>query len=268
MHSFNHHIEGVISLLRANRRSLGDKLFPPTISYVAQLSCMTEACTGFFGDRQRFPSDLIPRDYTYLAAYLHPSEIPRALSEFTHIDYVRTISKFRRWASTQRSMAGFDDPFVQEAIVRQGDAITAEIVAWADRTIPQPIETPATIPLNDVLAIEGNGDYSSYFAPHTSLCSVPDQFLGFPLLHFQDRNHNEMTLAYLGLLLLVSYSVYPHPGHLPYPRWEVAVKFCQCYAAFPNKNQMSFVNRILYLFYARLTFDESFPQGNLPLKSG
>ena len=127
-------------------------------------------------------------------------------------------------------------------------------------------ETATPTQINNVLAIEGNSDYPSYFEPQISLCRVSDQFLSFPQLHFQDRNHNETTLTYLGLLLLVSYSTYPHAGHLPFSRWEVAVKYCQSYAAFPEKEEMGIFNRILHLFYARLTFDESFPQGTLILK--
>jgi hypothetical protein len=228
---------------------------------------MSDACTGFFGNELRFPSELLPQDHIWLEAYLLPHEIPRAVIHITRSEYLRTISDFRRWASTQRATTGFDDPFVEEAIARQGDAITTDIIDWANRTIPQPIETPTTFPISNVLAIEGNDGDTSYFEPQPALYCISEQFLTFPQLHFLDHAHTEMTLTSLGLLLLVSYSTYPQSGHLPYSRWEVAVKFCQCYAAYPEKEEMGVINRVLHLFYARLTFDESFPQGILRFQS-
>jgi hypothetical protein len=216
---------------------------------------------GFFGDKLRFPSELLSLDHTWLEAYLLPHEIPRVLIQFTCNEYLRTISNFRHWASTQRATAGFGDPFVEEAIARQGDAMTSDIIAWADRTIPRPIETPATLPFSNLMTIEGNDGYTSYFETQPALYCLSEQFLSFPRLQFQDRAHTEMTLTSLGLLLLVSYSTYPQSGHVPFSRWELAVKFCQCYAAYPDKHEIGVINRIFHLFYARLTFDESFPQG-------
>lgn len=224
---------------------------------------MSDACIGFFGDKLRFPSELLSQEHTWLEAYLLPHESSRALIQFTRSEYLRTISNFRHWASTQRATASFGDPFVEEAIARQCDAITSDIIAWADRTIPQPIETPTTLPLSNVMAIEGDDGYTSYFEPQLALYCISEQFLSYPRLQFQDRAHTEMTLTSLGLLLLVSYSTYPQSGHVPFSRWEVAVKFCQCYAAYPDKEEMGVINRILHLFYARLAFDESFPQGSL-----
>jgi hypothetical protein len=259
--SFNHHIEGVILLLRSYHTSTPGNKFPPTVNYVAMLSCMTDACIGFYGDKQRFPAELIPRDHHWVETFVHPDEVPRALVTFGRGRWMRTIANFKRWASAQRAAAGFEDPFIEEAIARQGDAITADIVAWADRSIPKYIETPTTSPTETVLVAQGNDDYSSYFQePMTSI--DPHQFLHFPRVQFQSRAHNESTLIYFGLLLLVSYCTYPQAGHLPFSRWEIAVKFCQCFAAFDDPEEMDVINRILHLFYARLTFDESFPEGS------
>ena len=258
--SFNHHIEGVILLLRSYRNSLNGKQFPPVICYVVMVASMTDTCISFFGDKQRFPADLIPRDHSWLDIYVHRDDIPRALEYFRRGNWMRTIAKFRRWALTQRAAAAFEDPFVEEAIARQGDAITSDIIAWADRSIPKYIETPNTTPSENDLVAEGDNDYSSYFQ-QPMMTFDPHQFLHFPRVQFQNRAHNEATLIYLGLLLLVSYCAYPQAGHLPFSRCELAVKFCQCFAAFPEPEEMDPVNRILHLFYARLTFDDSFPQG-------
>jgi hypothetical protein len=262
-HSFNIHIEGVITLLRSYHKSINGKPFPPVVSYVARISCMVDSCIGFYGDKQRFPAELIPRDHNWIKTFLHPDEIPRAIVEFTRSEWMRTISNFRRWASTQRAAAGFEDPFIEEAIARQGDAISADIVNWANHTIPKYIETPSTTPVKNLNVVQGDANYcSSYFEqPMTTSSFDPHQFLQFPRAQFQNQAHNEMTLIYLGLLLLVSYSTYPQPGHLPFTRWELAVKFCQCFAAVPDHEEVGLVNRIVHLFYARLTFDESFPQG-------
>lgn len=221
---------------------------------------MSDACIGFFGDNQRFPDDLIPHDHNWLDIYVHRDEIPRALVYFARVRWMRTIANLRRWAQTQRAAADFEDPFIEESIARQADAITADIVAWADRTIPKYTETATTAPAETVLVAECNNDDSSYFQQPMSLFD-PHQFLQFPRVQFHDQAHNEMTLMYLGLLLLVSYCTYPPLGDLPFSRWELAVKFCQCFAAFPEAEEMDPVNRILHLFYARLTFDDSFPQG-------
>ena len=225
---------------------------------MSMVSVMSDSCIGFFGDRERFPSDLIPKDHGWLKSYVHPDEIPRALISFARCNWMKTVSSFKRWAAAQREAAGgFEDSFIEEAISRQEDIITAEIVAWADRKIPKCLETRT--PIDHPLMDEDN-EFGSYFreplAPYD-----PHRFLHFPKVQFQNRAHTEMTLLYLGLLLLVSYSAYPHAGHLPFTRWETAVKFCQCFAAHPNPEEMDPVNRILHLFYARLTFDDSFPQG-------
>jgi hypothetical protein len=173
---------------------------------------------------------------------------------------MKTICNFRRWASTQRAAAGFEDPFVEEAIARQGDVIASGIINWANRTIPTHIEMPSITQRKDDAA-KGYNWSSSCFEQQTGSPFDPHQFLNFPKVHFQSAAHNEMTMIYLGLLLLVSYSAYPQSGHLPFSRWELAVKFCQCFAAVPNHEEMSMVNRIFHLFYARITFDESFPKG-------
>ena len=259
--SFNHHIEGVILLLRSYHNSLNGKQFPPAICYVIMVTSMTDTCIGYFGGKQRFPDNLIPRDNNWLELYIHHDEIPRALEYFGRGNWMRTIANFRRWASRQRAAVGFDDPFIEEAIARQGDAITSDIIAWADHSISKYTETPNNTPTEDIHAADCGNDYNSYFQqPMTAFDS--HQFLQYPRVQFQNRAHNEVTLVYLGLLLLVSYCMCPQPGHLPFSRWELAVKFCQCFAAFPEPEEMDPVNRILHLFYARLTFDDSFPQGS------
>ena len=258
--SFNHHIEGVILLLRSYHNSLNGEQFPPIICYVTMVASMIDACISFFGNKQQFPADLIPKDHSWLEIYVHRDEIPHALEYFERGNWMRTIANFRQWALTQRAAAGFEDPFVEEAIARQGDAITSHIVTWADCNIPKYIETPDITPTTNDLLAECDNDYSSYFQqPMTTF--DPHQFVLFPRVLFESRTHNEVTLSYLGLLLLVSYCTYPQSGHLPFSRWELAVKFCQCFAAFPDAEEMDPVNRILHLFYARLTFDDSFPQG-------
>lgn len=262
-HSFNIHIEGVITLLRSYHNSLNRKLVPPVVNYIARISCLIDSCIGFYGDKQRFPDELIPRDHTWIKTFLPPDEIPRAIVEFTRSEWMRTISTFRRWASTQRAAAGgFEDPFVEEAIARQGDVIAGDIVNWANRTIPKYIETLSTMSIDDHAA-QGYNYCSSYLEqPILTTTFDPHQFLNFPRVQFQSEDNCETTMIYLGLLLLVSYSTYPQSGHLPFSRWELAVKFCQCFAAVPNHEEVSMINRIFHLFYARLTFDESFPKGN------
>jgi hypothetical protein len=195
-----------------------------------------------------------------MESFLHPADIPRVVVEFTRAEWMRTISNFRQWAVAQREAAGFEDAFVEEAIARQGDAITAGIVAWGDRHIPKYKEIPGPSTQAFQVTQEPN-PYGFYGQQMVSL--DPHTFVHFPRAQFQDQWHNEMTLTYLGLLLLVSYSTYPQSGHLPFSRWELAVKFCQCFAAYPDPEKMGIVNRLLHMFFARLTFDETFPQGNL-----
>ena len=259
--SFNLHIEGVILLLRSYHNSLNGKQFPPVVCYIIMVASMTDTCISLFGDEQRFPADLIPRDHSWLNIYVHRDEIPRALEYFGRSHWMKTIANFRRWALMQRAAAGFEDPFIEEAIARQGDAISSDIIAWADQSIPQYTETSKSTPTENLLA---NGDGHEYYGSYLQQPMTtfdPHQFLNYPRVQFQNRAHNEVTLIYLGLLLLVSYCMYPQVGHLPFSRWELAIKFCQCFAAFPEPEEMDPVNRILHLFYARLTFDDSFPQG-------
>ena len=264
--SFAHHIEGVILALRSYKFALNGKPFPPAISYLAMVSCMSDSCIGFFGDRQRFPADLIPRNYDWLDIYVHRDEIPRALVCFRRAEWMRTVANFKLWAHAQRAAAGHEDSFVEEAIVRQGDAIMADIVAWGERSIPKYEEIGS--PEEHTLVSHGNDYYSSYFQhPTTAHTLDPHKFLNFPRVQFQNKAHIEMTLMYIGVLLLVSYATYPRAGHLPFSRWELAVKFCQCFAAYLEADEMDPVNRILHLFYARLTFDDSFPQGTNHLVS-
>ena len=257
--SFAHHAEGLILALRSYKNALNGKPFPPTISYLAMVSCMSDSCIGFFGDRQRFPADLIPRNLDWLDIYVHRDEIPRALVCFGRAEWMRTVADFKRWAQAQRAIAGHEDSFVEEAIARQGDAITANIVAWGERNIPK-YEEISSESKECSLVPPGDTDYSSYLQ-HALSTMDQHKFLNFPRVQFQNKAHNEMTLMYVGLLLLVSYCVYPHAGHLPFSRWKLAVKFCQCFAAYPVADEMDHINRILHLFYARLTFDDSFPQG-------
>jgi hypothetical protein len=264
--SFNHHIEGVILLLRSYQQTLQGRPFPPVTSYVATASCSADACIGFYGDKQRFPAELIPRDRCWVETFAHRDEISCANVALGKSTWMRSIANFRRWASTQREAAGFEDPFIEEAIARQGDTITAEIVAWAEKNIPKYTEIPPT-PLTSQFALLSPGtrnDYSCYFRGST-MASDLRQFLHFPKVQFQDRAHCEITLGYLGLLLLVSFSTYPKPGHLPFSRWELAIKFCQCFAAHDNPEEMDMITRLLHMFYARLTFDKSFPQGSVQL---
>jgi len=256
--SFAHHIEGVVFALRSYKNTLNGKPFPPTVSYLTMVTCMSDSCIGFFGDRQRFPADLIPRNLDWLDIYVHRDEMPRAMVGFGRSGWMRTIANFKRWAQAQRAAAGQGDSFVEEAIARQGDAITAEIVAWGERSIPK-YEEISTVS-KQTLVTPDCGSYGYYFQPHLRP-SDQGRFLNFPIIRFQDKAHNEMTLLYVGLLLLVSYSTYPQAGHMPFSRWELAVKFCQCFAAYPVPEEMDPINRILHLFYARLTFDDSFPQG-------
>jgi hypothetical protein len=252
--SFNCHMKGVIVLLRSYKNSLNGKPFPSTVCYALMVTSMFDACIAFFGGNQPFPIEVILRDHSWLDIYVHRDEIPRALIHFSRGEWMRTIANFRRWARTQRATGDFEDPFIEEAIERQGNAITSDIVAWADRSMPKYIETPATNPA------EGNSDYTPYSQQPISSFN-PHQFLQYPRVQFQNRAHNEMILIYFGLLLLVSYSTYPQSGHLPFLRRELAVKFCQCFAAYPEAEDMDPVNRVLHLFYARLTFDDSSPQG-------
>jgi hypothetical protein len=217
---------------------------------------VTDSCIGFFGDKQRFPSELIPRDNSWTEHYVHHRDVPLVLVEFSRAEWMRSISNFRRWAVAQRAAAGYEDSFVEDAIARQGDALTAEIVAWAERTIPKYEENELQSPSNDLVNSKGYGYYDRETIPQSS-----PTFLHFPRATFQDKTHSELNLTYYGLLLLVSYSAYPHGGHLPYSRWQSAVKFCRCFAAHPAPEEMGIVNRVLHLFFARLTFDESFPRG-------
>ena len=258
--SFAHHIEGVISALRSYKTALNGKPFPATISYLAMLCCMSDSCIGFFGDKQRFPADLIPRNHDWLNIYVHKDEIPRALLWFRRSEWMRIIANFKRWAQAQRAAAGPENSFVEEAIAGQGDAIMADIVAWGERSIPKYEEVGS--PDEHTLVPHGKNKHCSDFQPAMTTCTLdPHKFLNFPRAQFQNKTHNEMTLMYIGLLLLVSYSSHPQAGPLPYSRWELAVKYCQCFAAYRVPDEMDPINRILHLFYARLTFDDSFRQG-------
>jgi hypothetical protein len=258
---FSNHIEGVILTLKSYTTNLDGKPFHPTVSFISMICCMSDGCIGFFGDKERFPDDLFPRDFGWVDTFIHRDEIPRALVVFGRVEWVRIIARFRRWAETQRRATGRErKPFVEEAIARQGDAITEQILAWGDRSIPKYEELRAPGPSRPALILRRDGGYNDYIEnPIASIDS--HQFLQFPLVQFQNKEHNEMVMLYLGLLLLVSYSAYPESGSLPVSRWELAVQFCQCFAAYPDKEGMDSVNQILHLFYARLTFDDSFPQG-------
>lgn len=264
--SFNYHVEGLVLLLQSYKASLNGSPFSPSMSLVSQIGSMKDACIAFFGDKQRFPSDLVPRDHKWLQAFLHTDDIARATVFFRRSEWMRTVSTFKKWAATQRAAVGFEDPFVEEAIARQGDAITADIVAWGEHALPKYIETPTSSPGTEALIdFESSDEFSPYFSHPVTPQSDAHQFLHFPKVEFQSTDENEMALVYLGLLLLMSYSTYPQIGHLPFSRWELAVKFCQCFAAFPEHDDMDIINRILHLFYARITFDDSFPQGTKSL---
>src|ERR1700736_120029 len=106
---------------------------------------------------------------------------------------MRTISNFKRCAIAQREAAEFEDPFVEEAIARQGDALTAEIVAWAERTIPK-YEEIHSAPPQTFVDSEGNTYSSHYGQPIVS--TDQHSFVYFPRAQFQDKWHNEMTLTY------------------------------------------------------------------------
>jgi hypothetical protein len=245
--NFSQHIEGLILLLRAYHANLYNQPVHPLIYYVSRLSVATDACIGFFGDKQRFPSELIPRDNSWTKQFLHPTDMPRVLVEFSRAEWMRQISSFRRWTVVQRGQADYEDPFVEEAIARQGATLASQITAWANHIIPA------------VDKVDDTPTFNSGYGESYSQMSV--DLFNLPRAQFADTCHNEMTLTYYGLLLLVSYTTYPHGGHLPYPRGTIAVKFCQSFASFSDSGEMDIVNQLLHLFFARLTFDESFPQG-------
>jgi hypothetical protein len=240
----HNHLKGIAIMytrfLEANVR------VSPLLKYIAAVCGYLDTVPGLTGWPLAIPEDILPPDILWLKDLKITAESNQWIQhDFKHVDFQRQIARYKFWATSQRKLERHSEKD-EIKIVEHGHRIIRLLQEWQALNIPPYTEETLSFessPLNDT--------------------TDPPRFLRYPRCRFDSPLHAEIHLQFYGLILITSFIISPCPGSVSEDRIDTAIKYCQCLAAMgSNPGAMALGTRTFGQFYARLTFDDIYPEGN------
>ena len=168
--------------------------------------------------------------------------------DLKHVRFQRRAVDFKYRATQRRKENAYNDKEEME-ILEEGLELIEEIHAWQEKNIPPYFEETPRLPESDEDEDINNSR----------------RFLNYTRLKFESPLHCKIHLLFYQLILIITFVIDPSPGSTSQLRVDAAVKYCQSLAALgPSPSAGAPATRTFGQFYARLTFDDAFPEGVIP----
>jgi hypothetical protein len=206
------------------------------MQYMAESAAYLDTLPGLLGYPLSIADEILPEDTDWFKHLMTTPESERWIRmDLKHVRFQRRV------------VDAYNDKDEIE-ILQEGLELIEEIHAWQEKNIPPYFE--------ETRLFESDQDED---------INNTRRFLNYTRLKFESPLHCEIHLLFCQLILIITFVIDPSPGSTSQLRVDAAVKYCQCLAALgPSPSSGAPATRTFGQFYARLTFDDAFPEGVIP----
>jgi len=215
-------------------------------NYMAESAGYLDSISGLLGLPLVIPEELLPRDGRWLRHLMVTPESERWIQlDFKHVDFQRDLARYKNWAELAR---GLETHTAQDEakIIEEGEKLIERLQTWQHENIPPYYDEPLTPQTQD-----------------DSETTQSRRFLGYSRFQFESPLHAEIHLLFYTIILFTTFVINPVPGPVSQMRVNTAIKHCQCLAAMgASPSSLAPETRTFGQFFVRLTFDDTYPEGN------